>query len=236
MEAGTKLSFLDRRLEVGFAVFHIDTQGIQISGPASDPANPGLVTKNFGGTRSNGFELDLAAVPVKGLRLNAGLGFADSKFKSDAYDFTVSTADCNNIPGCAARLVTIETPSGAKTAVSLDGLRVPRSSRITGTLGAQYNGTINERWGWLARGDYRYESSRMIQNANFAFIPSRSVLNLRVAIEDEKYRLTLFVNNVTNDTTPEGVAQNIRLNDFTGPYAGALPAKRTFGLIGNVMF
>ena len=235
-EAGTKLSFLEHRLEVGFAAFHIDTQGIQISGPAADPTNPGLVTKNFGGTRSNGFELDLAAVPVKGLKLNAGLGFADSKFKSDAIDFTVAKADCDNIPVCASREVTVAAPSGNKFGVALGGLRVPRSSRYTGTLGAQYNGVLTDRWGYLARVDYRYESSREIQNANYATIPSRNLLNMRVALEDDKYRLTFFVNNVTNNTTPEGVAQNTRLNDFTGPYAGALPAKRTFGVIGNVIF
>lgn len=236
VEAGTKLSFLEHRLEVGLAVFHIDTAGIQISGPAADPQNPGFVTKNFGGTRSNGFELDLAAVPVKGLRLNAGIGFADAKFKSSAFDYTVSAADCANIPGCAAREVTLQTASGTTTAVALNGLRVPFTSRVTGTLGAQYNGAIDARWGYLARVDYRYESNAYIQSANFASIPAKHIVNLKVAVEDDKYRLSLFVANLTNNSVPEGVAQNIRLNDFTGPYAGSLPAKRTYGIVGNVMF
>ena len=59
---------------------------------------------------------------------------------------------------------------------------------------------------------------------------------MRIGLESEKYRVTAFVNNVTDDATPEGVAQNIRLNDFTGPYAGALPARRSYGVTAGVTF
>lgn len=243
LEAGTKVSLFNRKLQLGFALFHVDTQDIQISGPAAAANNPGLVTKNFGGTKSEGFELDIAAVPVPGLRINAGIGYANSRFKSDSFDFGVSRgtaavpSDCDLIPGCAARLVSFVTPAGTtRTALSLDGLRVPRTSKVTATLGVQYNGTINTDWGWFARSDYRYESSRMIQNANWAYIPSRKLVNLRIGLESEKYRFTAFVNNVTDDATPEGVAQNIRLNDFTGPYAGALPARRSYGVTAGVTF
>ena len=33
-----------------------------------------------------------------------------------------------------------------------------------------------------------------------------------------------------------GVGQNVRTNDFTGPYAGGLPSRRNFGIVGNMSF
>jgi iron complex outermembrane recepter protein len=237
VELGGKFSLMDRKLQVGVALFSINTQNVQISGPSSNPANLGLVTKNFGSTQSPGIEIDFAAVPAANWKINGGIGYSDPKFKDGSYDFTVAAADCQAIPDCASRQLGVNSPSGIKQALNLSGLHVPRTSNVTANIGLQYNGSVSgSDWGWFARSDLRYESKKFTTQTNWSWIPERTMLNLRAGLDNGKYRVTAFINNATDSQVPEGALPSNRLNDSVPVIGAALPTRRTFGVTGSLSF
>ncbi len=240
-EIGGKASFLNRTVQVGVAAFKVKAKSLQISGPSDNPAATGLVTKNFGGMDNTGLELDIAARPVPSLTLNAGVGYVSPKFSSGTYDFAASganagVADCLVIPSCAARVVTVQSPQGPRQAVNLEGLQIPRASKISATLGGQFNGSFGGNWAWFGRADLRYESKQYSAPINFNYWGARKLVNLRVGVDNGPMRLALFVNNATNDKTPDSASANVRLNDFIGPMNAYLPAQRTYGLSASYSY
>jgi iron complex outermembrane receptor protein len=240
-EIGGKASFMNRTVQVGLAAFKVKAKSLQISGPSDNPAATGLVTKNFGGMDNTGLELDIAARPVPSLTLNAGVGYVSPKFSSGTYDFSsaganAGVADCLLIPSCAPRVVTVQSPQGPRQAVNLEGLQIPRASKLTATLGGQYNGNFGANWAWFARADVRFESKQYSAPVNYNYWGARKLLNLRLGVDNGPLRLALFVNNATNDKTPDSASANVRLNDFIGPMVAYLPAQRSVGLSASYSY
>lgn len=76
-EAGLKADWLNRRLRTNAAVFQNDYRGLQASLTTPDG---GYGRINSGDVRVNGLELEIAAVPMTGLELNASLGLLDAEY------------------------------------------------------------------------------------------------------------------------------------------------------------
>ena len=273
-EAGIKNSFFDNRLQLNIAVYHIKTKGIQISGPSSVPTNAGLVTKNFGSVKTNGFEVELAAKVARGVKINAGVGYANPKFGKDAYDFfaaggcatlvttidpitlarTYSVAARGTDPEivrCANRVILAPPgtplnpvpapPLGTnslnpKLVLPLNGLHVPREPNLQLTGGVDLEGPMGNDWKWTATGNVRYESKQYGFNNNISWYGPRTIVNLRAGIENPTFSISAYVNNLTNDHTPEIVSVNARLSDFGGDLDGYLPVGRQFGVVVGAKF
>ena len=260
-EIGVKGNFLQNRLQANVAVFNIKTQDLQFQGVSDNPNQVGLVTKNFGGTKENGFELELAAAPIKGLRLSAGVGYVDAKFSSGTYSYSgnrrvVAATDplstiaqtnpaaailtCLAIPSCAPKVVVLRNTVGAVTAdrsaINLVGNKVPRTSELQFSAGAEYTYPINAEWDWISRVDYRHETKQYPGVENYNFFGARDLVNLRFAFRRDKLKLTLYSDNLTGDRTAETAAPNTRLNDFVADWQVYLPKARTFGVTVDYAF
>lgn len=245
-EIGLKNSLLDNHLQVNLAIYHIDTKSIQISGPSSVATNPGLVTKNFGSVHNTGFELEGVAKLAPGVKVNAGISYATPNFGSDAYDYGAGSA-CLSIPQCAGRVIvaapgTALNPVGPpinvanKNVLSLSGLHLPRTPRLQLTAGMDLDGPISGDLRWNATAAFRYEDKQYAFNNNISTYGPRTIVNLRAGLETGGWSLSAFVNNLTDDHTPEIVSVNARLSDFGGDLDGYLPLGRMFGLTGGVKF
>jgi iron complex outermembrane receptor protein len=81
-EVGVKSEWLERRLTAMLAAFYNDYRDIQLTVQTADPVTNANVrtTQNAGRSKIMGFEVELGAVPVDGLALNAGVGYVDAKF------------------------------------------------------------------------------------------------------------------------------------------------------------
>ncbi|MDX2221716.1 MAG: TonB-dependent receptor [Rhodospirillaceae bacterium] len=237
-EVGAKTRWLDGRLQANVAVFRIEDIGLQVQGPSDNPAAVGLVTKNFGSTTSKGFEVELAALPTEGARFNLGVGYADPTYDDTAFDFGALTI-CQQIgpPICAAdRIVQITTPQGPRTAFRLGGLQTPRTSKWQVSLAANFDGPLTGDWTWFAGADYRYESRWFFDQTNTSWVSSRNHVSARAGVETGAIKLTAFVDNLTNDDTPDAVGYNVRLNDLIGNFVVALPFQRRYGLTVSYAF
>ncbi|GMU68848.1 MAG: hypothetical protein AMXMBFR37_11800 [Steroidobacteraceae bacterium] len=76
-EAGLKADWFNRRLRTNAAIFQNEYDGLQFGVTTPDG---GFGRINAGNAEIKGLELEVTAVPVEGLELNAGLGLLDSKY------------------------------------------------------------------------------------------------------------------------------------------------------------
>ncbi|MGD9599104.1 MAG: TonB-dependent receptor [Steroidobacteraceae bacterium] len=132
-EAGLKADWLDRRLRTNLAVFHNEYDGLQFGVTTPDG---GFGRINAGNATIDGLELEVTAVPVKGLELNGALGLLDS-------EYTKWTAALST---CAARGIT--TPD--------QYLKLPlkQAPDWSYRLGANYSYDMGQRGVVSLGGDY----------------------------------------------------------------------------------
>ncbi|TKC63628.1 TonB-dependent receptor [Pedobacter hiemivivus] len=77
-EIGSKNTFFNERLRVNAAVFYTEVNDAQV--PTLILPEAITVTKNAGKLRSKGAELEISAIPVKGLSIDYNLGYTDAKY------------------------------------------------------------------------------------------------------------------------------------------------------------
>jgi iron complex outermembrane receptor protein len=178
-EAGAKTEWFDHRLRLNGAVFYNQWNHLQIDG---DPQHPdlGFVT-NAGRAHSAGVELELTATPAEGLSLNLG--------------------------GSSLRSVLDEMAMGAPA-----GARLPNTPEWTLSAGADYEHSLTGNLKGFIHGDVSARGNAFgnipnipqnTTNAPFQYILRNeavgfSTVNLRLGIENDRWSLTLFGDNLTN--------------------------------------
>lgn len=77
-EIGSKNSFFNERLRINAAVFYTSVNDAQV--PTLILPEAITVTKNAGKLRSKGAELEISAIPIKGMSVDYNLGYTDAKY------------------------------------------------------------------------------------------------------------------------------------------------------------
>lgn len=197
-ELGTKLTLWDGKARINGAAYYIDWDDQQIT--ATDPANSRLpITVNVAETEIKGIELEAFVNPYDWLQLNAGATVLDAEYKSGSTTSIEFFADCDALPiPCD-----LDTTLGPVTSGSVAGQKVVGTPDKTFNFGAQVNLPIGDgNLEFVGRADYSWQDKYFIDEANAGFIPQRKTLNLRVGIEDERWSLQGFCNNITSNKTP----------------------------------
>ncbi len=65
-----------------------------------------------------------------------------------------------------------------------------------------------------------YESERWSQAANFGKIPERTLVNLRLGVESERWTLGGYVTNLLDEDAPLATLNFVNFNDGTGGATG----------------
>jgi iron complex outermembrane recepter protein len=185
-EVGSKNSFFDRHLALQASIYFIDWTNIQT--PVALPSCGEEFTANRGKALSRGFDLQVAATPIEGLRLSANAGYTDAFYPSASY------GPLSN--GVAPLLI------GA-------------GDKIQGVVPwtASFHGEYSRDIGWLwnaarsyIRVDYRWldafpKADPNVANYDPTINPIQNeaygVLNLRFGVLHEGLDLSVFVNNAT---------------------------------------
>ena len=179
-EIGTKLSLLDRHLQLNGALFYYDYSDKQLRGKVSDIIF-GTIEQLFNIPKSQvkGAELQIIAAPVTGLTLEGNLTYSDSKVKSDFPSLT-PIGVATNLKGESFEL----TPKWAANAsVNYDA---PISDTINGFAGVDvnYQGRTHAGYG----GDPLFT------------IDPYTLIDLRIGIHarDDAWRGQLWIRNLTD--------------------------------------
>ncbi len=122
-------------------------------------------------SRSVGLEMQFRAMPVSGLLFTAAAGYVDAEFKS--------------------------VPSGL---AAINGNQQPNTSKLTASLGLQYETALNSRLKGYIGGDLSYQSSFYWDVRNTIEEPSHTFLNLSAGAGNDDYQVSVFVKNATDET------------------------------------
>lgn len=204
-EIGTKNEFFDRRLTVNAAFFYVDWKNQQLTSSYFFPTGGSRsYIVNAGSTEIKGMELEATAILSDALTIGGTFAINDARFVK------FDDSEANELFG---------NPSVA-------GNQTPNSSKYQATLFGKLTYPISEQLDFTFRADGAFNSKRYAQIYNLAHTGNQYLANLRAGIQNERWSLTLFVNNLTNDRTPGTVIRWIdQLNLNVPQYVNANPAQ-----------
>ncbi|MEO8020171.1 MAG: TonB-dependent receptor [Pseudomonadota bacterium] len=181
-ELGLKLDPTEY-LRINVAVFNTDYDNIQMT------YRLGVVPLlfNAGVASIGGGEVELEFVPTKELRLDASVGYLDTKFDS----------------------ISAPPPFGpvTPTATATLSSRLPFAPKWSGHLGLSYGFHPSSNWSLTPRVDVSYTTKQFFDAGNSPEIAQNNTItlvnaSLALASEDDKWRVVLSGNNLSDKLYP----------------------------------
>ncbi|MCB1036714.1 MAG: TonB-dependent receptor, partial [Acidobacteria bacterium] len=239
-EVGAKSNVMSGRGVFNVAAFFMDISDLQATVTAGSCSS--RVVFNVPDARSQGLELEFAAQPTHFFDFAISASYADSELRSD---LTTTDAQGN-----------VSIVSGIQR-----GNRLPTVPEFQGAAAGTFRWEGKGGWAGYFSGVYQHVGSRFTQigdqaagfgtvnllalpntiggpltSNTFTFdpeLPAYDTVNLRLGYLNEKYEITAFVNNVTDERAL------LALDQERGTLArvGYLPnPPRTFGVTARVKF
>ncbi|WP_394760453.1 TonB-dependent receptor [Phenylobacterium sp.] len=214
-EAGVKSTWLDGRLTVNAAIFHMDFQNEQLSQTTPVPGTPtGFASIYLPGVHSkvDGFEAEANAAVTEDFQIRATVGYGKAKY----------------ISFCSA-------PYGALTGVqtglncrSVAGKQQEGTPALQTSLSGDYTHRLSSTLALYARGDWEYQSKVYNEEWDQSWVPSHGVVNARVGMELNNWTFEGFVRNAGDDNN---TTRSTRVTDgrLGSAYSGAANAYPTLG-------
>lgn len=206
-EAGVKSSWLDDRLIVNAAVFHMDFTNEQLSQTVPVPGTPtGFSSLYLPGVSSkvDGFELEADALLARDLQVRATVGYGKAKYKSF----------CSQP---YAALTGIQTGLNCR---SVDGFQQEGTPALQTSLSVDYSHEIGGNWALYLRPDWEYQSKVYNEEWDQSWVPAHGIVNARIGIEDHSWTFEGFVRNATDDMN---TTRSTRVTDGRG-FSTSYPA------------
>jgi iron complex outermembrane recepter protein len=172
-EAGIKNTLFKDRLRLNLAVFIDRVNDAQV--PTLILPDAITVTRNTGRLSSKGAELEVAAVPLKGLQLDYNFGYANAKYTSLKISQNGASVDLN----------------GKKQIFTPD---------VTSMLAMQYSYDIRQKHGakFITRFEWRYLGTEYFDLANSIQQSPYGLVNLRMGISTRLFDMFLWSRNTGN--------------------------------------
>jgi iron complex outermembrane receptor protein len=247
-ELGVKSELADHRVRLNAAIFYMRWKDAQFE--AFRFLTPGDLSSNFEQTiniptsESKGAELEIVARATQNLTLGANLGYLDAKI--------LDNQACSNAadPLCVNGHQFTQITGGYL--VNLQGLPVPNSPKWTAYAYGEYRLPVGSNSAW-ARVEYQHRSSiytdieaaanqqtlgpspnqgltRYVPPNQFPYlVPSYNVVNLRGGFDWQRWFLTLYIQNLTDEKYYTGTYQKFGLSGIR-----LRPNPMTFG--GSIAF
>lgn len=205
-EIGAKTSWFDDRLTINATAYTIRWSDLQLE-TVSEVGGIEFFT-NAGKAQVDGFELEVFARPVEGLDITGALGWTNARL----------------------------TQNAPLAQDGLDGDRINNVPKWTGSISAQYNWAVFSDFSAFIRSDLAYTdgSNTRITGQRNPFnvtLDSYALVNLRFGLENDKWRFSVYANNVFDKRT-----QNDAINEVTNILAFFTSRPRTVGVKAGYRF
>lgn len=196
-ELGVKAD-ITSAFRVNASLYHNKLSNIQLTSAIPDPSNPRALTSivtNSGNGITQGLDLELQAAPAQGLMLSAGLSYVDAHFTSgcDADFFILNSG------GIRVNFDTRNPPPEALPLCSIAGKKLPLGSPWIVNGSVSYDKPLSSHWTMFSNISFSYEDQKYVQTDNLAKVGDTFLLNLRLGVRNERYSITAFVRNLTNE-------------------------------------
>lgn len=226
-EFGAKTEWLDRRLKLNAALFRVDWKDLQNNVArlvAAGTPISSLVIGNLKGADSQGFELDTVFQATEALRLDLGVSYSDTTFKSG------SVSDRYRINEMCDNII---CPSNG----SIGGNQLQRAPKFKGNAGIEFTGMIGASWKYGARLDVTYQDKQFLDEMNIAWVPSRTLLNASLSFEKDHLSVLLYGRNLADE---QYIANSLVLVGTNGARTTSLTSfygdRREFGVTLSYRF
>lgn len=176
-EAGFKTRLANNKLSLSASAFLIqwnDLQFFNLVAPFT------YARENVGDAQSAGVELEISAIPVKGLQIDGSLGI--NKTKYDGFD-----------------LKRVNFFTGNESTTAIGGNLLSNAPKHTVFLGAQYEQAISKNLKAILRGELRNTGSYFTDIQNSIQQPAYSLINTRIGLALDKYSLFFWIQNLSNE-------------------------------------
>jgi iron complex outermembrane receptor protein len=176
-ELGFKAFLLDKKLSVGASAFLIQWKDLQFYNLVAPFT---YARENVGDAQSAGFELEITAIPAKGLQLDGSFGYNPTEYKG-------------------FNLKRVNFGTGVETTTAIGGNSLSNAPSHTIFLGAQYEYTIATKLKAVVRGEVRNIGSYYTDIQNKIEQPTYTVINSRIGLTYDKYSLFFWGQNLNNE-------------------------------------
>ena len=226
-EVGLKGTFLDGRLNLGAALFRIETDGYAENAnlfffPEGSDSNSVLAAlEAVGSATGNGLLQNLSDTSV---RVRGSVNIADIKSNGLELEGVYLLGDNWEIAGHFTQLNTSFgtgcAPIGANFGLQLQDLVLASGGTMACTdisgndfpfippiqygLAATYRDQLPNGWDWFSRLDMRYEDEQYMDWFEAGWLPASTKLNFRAGVDTGRLRAEFYVVNLTDDRTPLG--------------------------------
>ena len=175
LELGAKTSWFQDRLIVNVAAYRLDQE--DVLGGVFDFGSFNFFFQNLGESETDGVEVDVTARPVENLTLSGSFGFIDG-----------TITEVNSVPGA---FVTIS-----------EGGPIPGGNTTTASLMATYRVPVSASMHLVLSALWKYQHNRDPYwefPAENAVLFDYSIIDVHAGIETDRWNLTGFVRNITDD-------------------------------------
>jgi iron complex outermembrane recepter protein len=176
-EIGYKAFSANKRLSIGASAFLIQWKDLQFYNLVAPFT---YARENVGDAQSMGFELEVSALPVKGLQLDGSFGINPTEYKG--FD-----------------LKRVNFGTGEETTTAIGGNQLSNAPSHTIFLGAQYEYAINNKLKAVVRGEIRNLGKQYTDIQNQIEQPAYTLFNSRIGFTYDKYSLFVWGQNLSNE-------------------------------------
>jgi iron complex outermembrane receptor protein len=205
-EVGLKSSWLERRLSLNVAAYHMKWKDQQQRRSFTLPVNgvPTLFAAVFneGDSTSQGIEIETAFVPSSAWDLRLGLNYQDATFDSFCSTNLYTLRDGR----------TLAQGGLPQQCLPVDGNQLEAQPEFSGSLSATWTRPWSERGAFYIGGDVIYQAGTWESEMNLAKSASATNTNLRIGMQRDGLRLEAYARNLFDEDAPARVA---RLSDFS---------------------
>jgi iron complex outermembrane receptor protein len=176
-EVGYKAFLANNKLSIGASAFLIQWQDLQFSNLVAPFT---YVRENVGDAQSMGLELEISAIPVKGLQLDASFGLNQTEYK----DFNLERVNFG---------------TGEEFTAPIGGNSLSNAPSHTIFFGAQYEYAISTKLKAVVRGEVRNIGSYYTDIQNQIEQSSYTLINSQIGFNYDKYSLFFWSQNLNNE-------------------------------------
>ncbi len=176
-EIGYKTFLANNKLSIGTSAFLIqwnDLQFFNLVAPFT------YARENVGDALSTGFELEVSAIPFRGLQLDGSLGVNETITRE--FD-----------------LKRVNFATGVETTTPIGGKRLSNAPSHTLFFGAQYEYAMSKKIKAIVRGEVRNLGSYYTDIQNKIEQPSYTLINSRIGLVYGNYSFFFWVQNLNNE-------------------------------------
>jgi outer membrane receptor protein involved in Fe transport len=202
-EIGAKTAWLNNRLRLNAAYFHMIYQDRITSLLIPDPNNPAnpqgtrSVVQNIGEAKVDGLELELSARLSDRFTLNAAYTYLDPRFT----DSEVPNTSALGVAGSGnCRIGTVGPLQVCFTNTNGKQLEQSAKHALVATLG--YRQPLANDWTLSSEVSAQYRSKRFVSPDNLVWMPAFTNVDARLGFDNDKYNVLLYVTNLFDYDKP----------------------------------